>query len=149
MATSFNRIPSLVTCNFASHNSFIHLTDWNMEQYTWCILLLKRENNKYLEFYVHICRVRYLQGCAPPTQRSCLWVAGSSRSPFVCHWIIHALLWIFCVASVNKNKATTLDCVPAGHYIPLSGAETMSACYPVLASPHKCDLVPFMTFLSF
>lgn len=39
-------------------------------------------------------------------------VAGSSRSTFLCHGIIHALLWIVCVASVNKNK--TLDFVPAG-----------------------------------
>lgn len=50
-------------------------------------------------------------------------VAGSSRSSFVCHWIIHALLWIFCIASVNKNRAKTLDFVPAGHRVPLSGAE--------------------------
>lgn len=36
-------------------------------------------------------------------------VARSSRSAFLCHRIIHALLWIVCVASVNKNK--TLDFV--------------------------------------
>lgn len=48
-------------------------------------------------------------------------VAGSSRSALLCHGVIHALLWIVCVASVNKNK--TLDFVPAGHHVPLNGAE--------------------------
>lgn len=75
--------------------------------------------------YVHICRAKYLQGCVPQVKGLVFGVAGRFLSSFLYHWIIHALLWISCVATVNKNKAKRLDFVPAWHQVPLSSADPM------------------------